>query len=650
MVEAIAAHPSLTDNAAWDAAFVDNVAGVAVAFDWLHPTLLPSDRDALTEVMLAAAAALNDPRRGTDRAYILSENGEFYRFAAYDHWGPRVLWAVAATGLALLGADPAAAELVDYARDLLRGWMLPALDDLSGGAWPAGPEPSIRATWALLQTVTAFWTARGEDYFADVAWWYDRLAYTPFGYAPAIHEGARGPYWAWPGLFGPGALSGEAGVLARAHDSLLATIYNGTEHAAWMGWFLNTASPDRSPPHLEGAYAADALLWEIEDTAAEPPPWLVWYTRGTGHAFMRSAWAGDDVTYVAFSAGDRYAADQFLAQGHLTLWRGDDPLLVRAGSAQGGAAHTANFYGRSAAANVPLICDLAEDFTNARPAPPQTVWLNDCGQRGMAPFSASAINSYYRAENPQAYETGTILRFAEEGGLVYFRADLTAAYNSPRYSTAGNAPKVQEVLREIVFIRPATILLHDRITPTAPDAALINPFHTPTAPSLAGDWVRVANGDSLLFWRDLVPENRVALAEGYEVAGQDVSPSGASAPAFQITSQPTINRAHHPFLTLMRLGAQTGQAPDARYVSGEGVYGAVFDTWQILFDDDPQDIDRLTAEIMPGVTDVLIVGLAPLGDYRVTLPDGMRESLLADDAGTLYIFTSQPGTLSLARR
>ncbi len=641
MVDAIASHPSMTGSAYWDADFLETVAGVAVAFDWLYDTLLPTDRDALVTVMLDAAAMLNNPERGFDLAYILSEDGGFYRFAAYDVWGPRVLWAVAATGLALLGDDPAAAELVEYARDLLRGWMLPALDDLQGGAWPAGPAPAFRATWALAQTATAFWTARGENYFSATDWWYDRLAYNLFFYLPNHQTSPAGPHPGYADIIGPGERHNPAGVLARAHDSLLTTVFAGTQYAAWMGWFLGEVSPP-----LQGPWTAEEFLWDAGGTGDTPPPWLVWYTLGTGHAFMRSAWEGEDITHISFIAGDRYAADQFLASGHLALWRGDDLLLGRGGAYSGEILHDANYYGRSIAANVPLICDLAEDFDAARPAPPDTLWLNDCGQRGAA--GQRPTNPYYRAENAPAFETGGILRFAEEGGLVYFRADLTAAYNSPLYTTPGNRPKAQNVLREVIFIRPDVLLVHDRVTTSDPDAALINSFHVPAQPAALGEWWRIDNGDSHLFWRDLAPGNQVQISEAYDVAGQSVPPAGQVAAPYHIRSIPAERTAHQPFLTLMIVGG--AQPPIAQPMQGDGVYGVAFGSWQVLFDDDPQNISTATAEILPGVSDVLVVGLAPLGEYRAELPDGTRRTVQADDAGTLYFFTGTAGRLRLSSR
>ena len=187
MVNRLESHPAMTGNASFDAEFLDLVAGVAVIYDWLYTSLTPTDRAALTDVLLRAADLLDDPSRGIDRAYI-STDEETFRFAAYDHWGPRVTWAAAATGIALLGESEAAPQHLDYGRALLTGWMIPALDDLSGGAWAEGPTFGFLAGWNTVQTAAAFWTALGENYFDDTNWWYDRIAYDMFLTYPTVQR------------------------------------------------------------------------------------------------------------------------------------------------------------------------------------------------------------------------------------------------------------------------------------------------------------------------------------------------------------------------------------------------------------------------------------------------------------------------------
>jgi hypothetical protein len=44
---------------------------------------------------------------------------------------------------------------------------------------------------------------------------------------------------------------------------------------------------------------------------------------------------------------------------------------------------------------------------------------------------------------------------------------------------------------------------------------------------------------------------------------------------------------------------------------------------------------------------LLVTGLEPFGRYRLTLADGTRADVTADDAGTLFVFVEQSGDISL---
>lgn len=650
MVAGLESHPAMTSDAIWDENFVEWVTGVAVGYDWLYDTLRPDDKNALLDVLLRAVDILNDPARDEGRVYIQTEEGT-YRFSAYDHDGARIVWALTAAGIALLGDTERAVELVDYARTLFSGWIVPALEDLHGGAWAEGPSHGFLANWATVQTAAAFWMALGENYFDNTRWWYDRMPYNSFlSYPQTTGSG----FWDYPAVFGDTLLSSEGAFYGRAQDMLLSTVYSGTEQASWMNWFLEQEGD--SSPALTGRMAVEEFLWRDEEAAGFPPPWNSWFTLRSGHFFMRSAWTTESGTLdnnavvITFNAGDHFATHQFFDQGNLTLWRAGEALLVRGGVYTGEFNDAnANYYGRTLAANSLLICDLAETFQAIRPNEEREVWLNDCGQRTLFPNPASAINPYFRQEHAAAYETGEILRVAQEGGMTYLRADLTAAYNNPDFVSADNQPKVHEVLREVVYLRPGTLVIHDRITPMEGPFIPSVIFHTHAEPVETGNWLQATQGNSTLLLAGIAPQNTYEVTSGYSVAGQEISfDTDESYGLYSIQFSPIEARRSHFFITLVIADEINAPLPEWQFVEGEGVRGVTWGDWQVMFDDDPDNISQATFQA--DAPNVLVTGLQPLGAYRVVLPDGTRDEIVADDAGTLYIFLNFFGEFRLQQQ
>jgi hypothetical protein len=649
LAQRLQSHPSLAGTGFWDGPFLEDVAALALAYDWLYPALNESDRAALRALLLRCADRLQDPLADEARVYI--PDGESFRFASYDHWGAQLIWALAATGLALLGEDPAAAAVLDYARDLFTGWMLPTLDSLGGGAWAEGFPDAWRAAWANSQTLAAFWTALGENYLDDSDWWADRLAYEMFAALPhQSRVGGEGPaIWNYPALLGMGERYSSLALQGRATTMLLSTLLAGDERAAWMAWFLAQGDP---PPALSGPWAVEEFLWRDLDAIelAFPPPWNLWYVANAGQVFIRSTWAAEEANealHLSFNAGDHYSRGQFYDQGHLSLARGDDELLIRGGAfGAGDSDHDANYYGRSIAANVPLICDLSENFDGIRPNAERQIWLNDCGQRGPAPAPLTAINPFYFSQNLPTYQGGGILRYAEEGSLHYFRADLTRAYNSAFYAGPGNRPKTSEVLREWVLVRPNFLLLHDRMSLSRPELTAFIRFHSPVAAQLSAAGWRVDVGDSRLFIQGLAPQNTAQLVPPYLVQGETLPPPGnryEPAPPAHVTLEfvAPSGQVEPYFLTLLWIGETP---PPSAYIQGQGSYGAVVGDWQIMFDDDAGDLSASRFPTSASSPNLLLTGLEPVGRYRVWIGEGGGIDLQADSAGTLYLFLQTPGS------
>jgi hypothetical protein len=84
---------------------------------------------------------------------------------------------------------------------------------------------------------------------------------------------------------------------------------------------------------------------------------------------------------------------------------------------------------------------------------------NDGGQRTMWPLSLGAQNQEMFRTYRDAFDVARVVSFADDGTAVTVVADITNAYNNPRYTTQGNQPKVAKVYRRLVYLRGADLLL-----------------------------------------------------------------------------------------------------------------------------------------------------------------------------------------------
>lgn len=659
----VESHPALSGAGGLDGALIDDVAALALGYDWLHGTFTDQDRAYLRGTLLRASNALRDPARDTSGLIWLEG-----RVMAFGNYTARWLWALSATGLALWGEDQAASGLIEFSRDVLTGTVIPALDIQTGGAWAEGPVYGFIANWATVQTALAWWTARGENVFDDSDWWYDRLAYDLFLYHPAptrtYHQDWGDPMHDYPAIIGDAERYHPAVFYGRAQDLLLRTVFAGTPHADWMDWFL------RQPPDsMPGWMAVEEFLWRDPDRAGYPPLATTWIAPYTGHVFMRSRWADDGgqldpaATYVSFVAGDRLAYHQFYDQGSFTIFHGGRDLVVRSGvySGDGTSDHDANYVARTIAANAILICDLAENFDGIRPNGERDVWLNDCGQRTMNPFSRTAIDVDYLIENWRAYDTGSLVRTAEVGDVTYLRADITGAYNSTVYVTPENRAKVSQVVRELVYWRPNIVIVADHVVTTYPTYAPLQVFHFQTEPVPHGLFFRSQVNTSVVYMQNLLPNSQVTMVPGYQVAGQTIDQSWGELVRntfeevpygpYRLEVAPGDPALENWFLTAFVMQGDMDPPPaEGLLMTGENVRGVVRGAAQAMFDANPgdgADVTQAAFTVGAGVEYVLVTGLVPGADYVVQAEGQLNQALAASEAGLLLIGDLQPGAMRL---
>jgi hypothetical protein len=656
--------PAMLEDGGLSGEFMENVAALAVGYDWLYGALTTEDRAALRDTLWRAAKRLRNPAADTEG--IIWLDGQLSAFGNYE---PRWLWALTAVGLALWGEQPEAPTLLQFCRQTLTDTIIPALDLQQGGAWAEGPVYGFIANWPEVQTALAWWTAAGENYFDDTRWWYDRLAYDMFLYHPSesrtYDQDWGDPMHSYPSIIGDSERYHPAVFYGRAQDLLLRAVFAGTEHANWMDWFL------RQPPDfMPGWLSSEEFLWRDPTWAGIPPTITTWYAPYNGHVFMRSGWADETgqldtaATYVSFNAGDRLAYHQFYDEGNFTIFHNGEDLVVRSGvySGDGTSDHDANYYVRTIAGNTILVCDLAENFDGIRPNNERDVWLNDCGQRTMDPASRTAINRDYLIQNWRAYDTGSITRFGEIGDVTYLRADVTGAYNSTVYTTPENRAKVSAVIRELIYWRPGTVIVADRVVTTYPSYTPQVVFHFLTEPTPSGLFYGSLVNQSAVYMQNLLPNSRVTMVPGFQVAGQMVDKSWGKPVSndferdpygfFRLEITPAQMNLENWFLTAFL--AQDASAPppaEGLLVLGDTLRGAAMGSVQVMFDltpEDGQDVTQAAFQIAPGVQDTLVTGLRPNTDYVLKGEGRTEQALTSDDAGLILIAGAPPGTVKIS--
>ena len=105
--------------------------------------------------------------------------------------------------------------------------------------------------------------------------------------------------------------------------------------------------------------------------------------------------------------------------------------------------------------------------------------FNDGGQRVVVSLEGRSTQFNFNVDIWQAnrlegfhFERATVLDWHTGEELDFVRADITKAYNSDFFCGHGrgrtNRPKVDYVERGLVYIKPSTVVVHDRVIATDP--------------------------------------------------------------------------------------------------------------------------------------------------------------------------------------
>ncbi|MCW8131941.1 MAG: heparinase II/III family protein [Planctomycetota bacterium] len=491
---------------------------------------------------------------------------EIYVFAngyyGYKNWG---------IGLACYATyyeNPKAPEYLRALHDDLRARAMPALDTAGdGGTWAEGHYTHyFLYEWLVFCEVAR--ACEGIDYYKLAPKFFNHRAIASMfemmpGDTPSTSNNGI-PM----GDGGYGDYGGASEKILAARRILANYFRSDPAHQAVHAY--NQLVPDQMIP--EG-YGYMGFLWNDKSIPKGDLKSfkLSHFAPGAGTVYARSSWEGD-ATYLYFRCGDRYTGHQHLDVGHFMIAR--HGLLVGDAGVYDSfqSNHGSNFYLRSIAHNTLLVFDPAEKFpdgirawsTTANDGGQAYPWIGTpCGHNG------NMLDVEFLNKHKPLSDIADILAYEDKGTYVYTAGDCTRAYA---------AKKLDFFTRQIVYLRPGTVVVFDRVQskdPSFKKTFLLQAMKTPTgsAPNLT-----ICNGPSKLFVQTLLPANAdVTLHAGadlYRYGGQDFAPiakPSGTVPECRIEVSPKSPALFDCFLhVLTAADASAGEAPKATCKSDGG--------------------------------------------------------------------------------
>lgn len=483
--------------------FGHDLARCAIVYDLCHPYWTPKQRQAFHDYM-----------NKTVDANVRSETHVFHNgWYGYKNWG---------IGLACYATYHENDRAPAILRSLEAEWRsraAPALELAgAGGGWAEGYYINYWLyEWLFFCEVARH--CEGVDYYASAPTFFQNRA-------------IAGMFEAYPGIstyhsrrpvpMGDGGgrvFGGDRDKALSARRILVNHFRDDRNHQAVH------AFNETTPRSSVGVYAYKDFLWR--DTTVGKADLngyaLAHISPGPGYVYARSSW-GEDATYFFFKCGDRFTAHQHLDVGHFLIYKHEELVGDGGHYDSFGSNHDVNYHLRTIAHNTILVHDPAETWSRIRAGP---VSGNDGGQSHDWPHHNGAVTDPAAwHKDRRLYDIADILAFEDRGIYMYVAGDCSRAY-SPK--------KLRYFTRQIVFLRPGTFVIFDRVCSTNPEFKKTWLLQAMKRPAKADRRLVVTNGNGRLFVQTLLPDNPdvnlVAGSDLYSYDGKTYSPTRDTGPA-----------------------------------------------------------------------------------------------------------------------
>ena len=305
---------------------------------------------------------------------------------------------------------------------------------------------------------------------------------------------------------------------------------------------------------------------------------------GPGYVYARSDWS-DDATYFFFKCGNRFTAHQHLDNGHFLIYKGGELAADGGQYYYFGTDHDVNYHLRTVAHSTVRVYDPEETWHNIRAFERlfDGEMDNDGGQHHDFPHHNGAVEDARQWNaNRELYDLADLLAFQDEGDWLYTAGDCSRAYQRN---------KLELFTRQIVYLRPGTFVIFDRVRSTKPEYAKTWQLMAMTVPEERGPWQIVTSGEGRLFVQTLLPiERTIELRHGkslhsYHGGSHPPEKDRGREPACRIEVRPAEAAADDYFLhVLTATGSGVEQVPVAAAEDGGGMVTVTVGTVKLSFD------------------------------------------------------------------
>ncbi|MFC1453360.1 hypothetical protein ACFLSJ_08470 [Verrucomicrobiota bacterium] len=512
--------------------FGRDLAFCAIIYDLCYESWTESERAAFHEYMNRTVDA------NVDSETHVFANGWY----AYKNWG---------IGLACYATyyeNERAPEILATLDEDFRTRAAPALELAGdGGGWAEGYYINYWI-YEWLFFCEAARRCEGVDYYELApAFFRNRAVASMFEMYPGIREyGTRRPIPMGDG--GGRVFGGDRDNVLSARRILVNRYRDDPAHRAVH------AFNETTPRTGAGTRAYMDFLWrdpKVHTGSMKSVP-LSHFSPGPGYVYARSSW-DEGATYFFFKCGDRFTSHQHLDVGHFLIYKHEE-LAGDAGHYDAfGSRHDVNFHLRTIAHNTILVHHPAEQWQGATSYKADiragAVTGNDGGQMHSWPHHNGAVADVDEWQaSRELYDIADILAFEDRGAYLYVAGDCSRAYSTN---------KLEYFTRQIVFIRPDTFVILDRVKSRNlffKKTWLLQAMKTPTGE--APNYV-IQNGEGRLFVQTLLPADaETVLVSGddlYAYGGRSYPPSRTTgaAPECRIEVSPSAPAEMHLFLHVL---------------------------------------------------------------------------------------------------
>lgn len=501
----------------------DLMRGVALTLNWCGKALAPEAKKELADYLARWSEELWFANKGS--GWGLADPGNNYHMAFLE--------GSAYAGYALTAAgDARGKKFVEVLRDKMdrRGGVLEYLETRGkGGMWHEGTNYGQRSNERLFGAIAASASMGGPN-------WFKRSRFFGDAVRRAAYEVQPGNRYLAPS----GDLARDASMPVSPFDrdwvQLVAFWVDDPQVRGLAGWFLKEVMPsyaDDKTFNWRGAYYRDVLFGialPVEPVSKLP---LSYRAEGNGWVALRSGW---DAKATALTVAANAVLDQSHAHvdiGSFTMWK------------DGWQAPDAVSYGRSG-----LNWDAGSH--------------NMIHVKGHARFDA---------------RTGGLQRFVDDGTVAYVTVDGTGLFMHRPGSEA--QPMLAEWTRELVYARPDTLFVYDRVKPLPQGRDYEWRMHFPARPTLAGNRATASNqGGSIAV--SLFGAKAPAVAEDSDL------PEGGSR-AFRIAAAPDGDPGNGRFLAAVQVASGAPPAATAERIRPQGeVDGVAVGDFVAVFSKQPK--------------------------------------------------------------